>query len=348
MDEEVYATPDDDVVSHGIVRQRGEQPSKPPTVPEATLDNSSVQPQHAFEVFAGKVYQTTRSDKRISSGLGGTGSSTGSSVLVANGVGGRGSVAKGVKASTDPVSRYFRLRAELEDLETDLAVLNHESNDGFSPSANNASSDVLVALRNELLGVRQRLNQAGSAPALRTLVGGNSAADELGLLKSSGSSNGGGDGSGGASAALLAAVENLKVAAQEAGIDGSKEERGGKSTNATGATFELYVNPPGSNDDNGDNEGDSSGLSSSRNKGAPATSRAARVAALEERMARVEGAVGAPVDDAGALGGLVGRLGRNNSSSSSGGGGGGGSNASLGEVLAALEARVNRTPNYCS
>ena len=351
MAEEVFATPDDDAMSHGLVRQRGAQPSKPPPVPEASLDDSSVQPQHAFEVFAGKVYQTHRSDKRSNSTVSGSSSGYGSSFLVASGVGGRSSVTKGIKASTDPVSRYFRLRAELEDLETDLAVLNNSNDgsasnknepavgaDGASSRGEGRSRDVLVALRNELVAVRHRLNQAGAAPALRTLVGGNNAANELSLPQA----NSGEDGSGGASAALLAAVENLKLAAQEAGISKSNEGTGGSGTevggnssssgSATGATFELYVNPSSANDK-------SSALSED-SKGAPATCRAARVAALEERMARVESAVGGPTDDGGSAGGLVGRLGRLTNSSSSGGGG---SHASLSDAIATLEARVYKT-----
>jgi hypothetical protein len=188
---EVFASSDDEA-PFGVINVRGEVPLSP-VLPEdgSAVITEHVTPSQAFEVFAGRVFQSqpfaSTSHIRGKTGISGIGSDGGSNLV------GFGPYAASsempplappgnVVGPKDPVSRYFRLKAELEDFEADLDYLviggggggNSGTGGGVTGEVDSApaagASEVLKHMRQEVGQMRARLASAAAVGPLRSLL----------------------------------------------------------------------------------------------------------------------------------------------------------------------------------
>ena len=97
FEREVFAS-DDPPPAFGLVSVHGDDPPPRPSELEdgSVVISPELTPAQAFEVFAGKSYQSNCTNGRR------------------------------IPSQEDPIARYFRLRAEVDELEADVSALKGE------------------------------------------------------------------------------------------------------------------------------------------------------------------------------------------------------------------------------
>ena len=220
----------------------------------SALQTSQLRAADAFEVFAGKTYE----------------SRVGADVSVSTVAPGGGAPSARRRAHEDPVDRYFRLKAEIDELETDLQALS-PSPDGDAPQpANVRPNEIWKQMRLELQAMRSRLARVSDSAAIQPLRAqpAKHGAPEPFVTPTVSSDE------------LLRLVSNLRRRADggvsPSVLETSTMERPGASlgdSSGTGVTYELYCDP--------------------RGRGGDGTcARAERLQMLEGRINRLERSIG--------------------------------------------------------
>ena len=172
-EEETWST--DDAPKSGLVRVVEPQDGKKDISGEDTsiIETSQLQPTEAFDIFASKTFE-----KRLGSDV--------SRSTIGN-VDQFGNQRSNVET---PFARFFRLKAEIAELEADLDALTFNSSSSSSSSSCKTQDDdtvnivpknadqsiddrpneMLKQMRTELTTMRARLARAGDSPAMKPLI----------------------------------------------------------------------------------------------------------------------------------------------------------------------------------
>ncbi|CAM9585067.1 unnamed protein product [Chrysoparadoxa australica] len=263
--EEVYETPE--IEDHAPIPSRAER--KPASVDNATVLHNQVHPAKAFEVFMGKHY--TGDD--LSDNVGG--SKWGSSAMYA--VEG---LKDGIKVLEGPRERLARLRGEVVQLADDLAEMTEpksDKNDEDGPTSTSRPEDLWTAMSSEVKELQHELLSIASDASFQPVLDPTAqSGGKIGALQSE------------LAAQVLEQVTALKKAAASA-----------NSTAAPGGgapvTYELFLK--GQSQGLDQNLGKLGGLEAriatlegalGRVEGGEKASLVAKVASLEERVARMD------------------------------------------------------------
>ena len=216
----------------------------------SVLQTGQLRAADAFEVFAGKTYETR----------------VGSEVSVSTVAGGAAGTAR-VRGGEDPLARYFRLKAEIDELETDVEALVPSSGSHVPTGQPNVRpNEIWKQMRLELQAMRARLARVGDSAVIKPL---RAEAVHDGTPPPEASTSVTSD-------ALLKVVASLQRYPTELeAMTKSSENIAAESP--VSATYELYCAPRGSDGDEGADE---------------ASARVAKIQMLEGRVKNLERAIG--------------------------------------------------------
>ena len=238
-EEETWST--DDAPKSGLVRVVEPQDGKKDISGEDTsiIETSQLQPTEAFDIFASKTFE-----KRLGSDV--------SRSTIGN-VDQFGNQRSNVET---PFARFFRLKAEIAELEADLDALTFNSSSSSSSSSSCKTQDddtvnivpknadqsiddrpneMLKQMRTELTTMRARLARAGDSPAMKPLIT-DPIRQSAGLVMGAESQQ-----TEVTSHELLKLVSSLRERANEGSSDSSLTAPStGEVPRNTNATYEIY------------------------------------------------------------------------------------------------------------